>query len=149
MNKLDSVRKGAWRMLLVSRARISEKIDRELLAADVVCFDWYDVLLRLEEANGRLKMGDLANRVLTSRSGLTRLADRLEAAGLILREHCEQDRRVVFAVLTENGRKAREEAWQVYEPALIRHFGRYISEQDAAVIQNALARTLEEDRESM
>lgn len=145
MPKLDEVRKAAWRMLLVSRARLVEKIDHDLAKANVVSFDWYDVLLWLEEADGKLKMGELADRVLTSRSGLTRLVDRIEAAGYVKREHCGQDRRVVYAVLTEAGRAAREQAWTVYEPALIRHFARFLSETDAATIRDALARTLADE----
>ena len=143
MPKLDENRKAAWRMLLVARTRLVEKIDHDLAAANVVSFDWYDALLWLEEAGGKLKMGELADRVLTSRSGLTRLVDRLVAAGYIAREHCEQDRRVVYAILTEAGQAARVQAWAVYEPALVRHFGRFLSETDAITIRDALARTLE------
>jgi DNA-binding MarR family transcriptional regulator len=145
MPKLDETRKAAWRMLLMARARLVEKIDRELTAANVVSFDWYDVLLWLEEAGGKLKMGELADQVLTSRSGLTRLVDRIEAAGYIKREHCAQDRRVVYAVLTDAGLAARVEAWTIYEPALIQHFARFLSETDAATMRDALARTLEDN----
>ena len=144
MPLLDETRKAAWSMLLVSRARLVEKIDHELAAANVVSFDWYDVLLWLEEAGGKLKMGELADSVLTSRSGLTRLVDRMEAVGYVKREHCDQDRRVVYAVLTDAGRAARVQAWTVYEPALVKHFARFLSEDDAITIHDALARTLEE-----
>ena len=143
MTELDEAHKAAWSMLLLAQARLVEKIDREMTAANVVSFDWYDVLLWLEMAGGKLKMGELADRVLTSRSGLTRLVDRIVAAGYITRENCGQDRRVVYAVLTEAGRAARLQAWTVYEPALVRYFARFLSDADAITIRDALARTLE------
>ena len=141
--KLDDVRKAAWRNLLTARARIAETIDRDLAAAGVINFEWYDVLLWLEEADGgRLKMGELADRVLISRSGLTRMVDRLEAAGYLRREHCLDDRRAVYAVLTDSGRAARAAAWAVYEPLIVRYFGRHLSDTDARTMRDALARCL-------
>lgn len=130
-------------MLLTARARLVETIDRELAAAGVIAFDWYDVLLWLEEADGRLKMGELADRVLVSRSGLTRLVDRLVAEGYVRREHCAEDRRAVYAVLTDEGRAAREAAWVVYEPSIVNHFARFLSDTEAATVRDALARAVE------
>lgn len=143
MERLDETHKAAWRMLLVARTRLTEKIDQEMTEAGVINLDWYDVLLWLEESGGRLKMGELAERVLFSRSGLTRLVDRLEAAGLLKREHCSEDRRAVYAVLTEAGLVARKAAWTVYEPSIARHFARFVTGEEAAVIRDALTKAVE------
>lgn len=143
MKQLSEAHKGAWRMLLTARARLVEKMENELTNAGVVSFDWYDILLWLEEAGGRLKMGELADRVLVSRSGLTRMVDRLEAAGYLRREHCAEDRRAVYAVMTDAGLEAREAAWRIYEPAIVEHFARFLSEREATEVRDVLARTMD------
>jgi DNA-binding MarR family transcriptional regulator len=131
----------AWKGLLVAHATLVEQIDREMARADLVPLDWYDALLALEDApNQRLKMSDLADQVLLSKSGLTRLVDRLEAKGYIRREACRADRRVAYAVLTPEGLKAREASWPTYRAAIQEHFVSQLSCEEAKVIGNALAR---------
>ena len=79
----------AWAVLLTAHATLVERIEAALVAAGVPALDWYDVLWELEKADGRLRMHDLARRVVLSRSNLSRLADRLEKAGLVAREDWE------------------------------------------------------------
>jgi DNA-binding MarR family transcriptional regulator len=85
---------AAWRALLTAHADLTERIDAALRAAGVIPLRWYDALLSLYEAPGRrLRLAELARAALLSRSGLSRLVDRLEAAGLLMREPCEDDAR--------------------------------------------------------
>jgi DNA-binding MarR family transcriptional regulator len=131
----------AWKGLLLAHATLVEQIDREMAKANLLPLDWYDALLALEDAPGqKLKMSELADQVLLSKSGLTRLVDRLEAKGYIRREACRADRRVAYAVLTPEGLRAREQSWPTYRAAIQEHFASHLSEEEAKVIGDALAR---------
>jgi DNA-binding MarR family transcriptional regulator len=131
----------AWKGLLLSHATLVEQIDREMAHANLLPLDWYDALLALEDSpDQRLKMSDLADQVLLSKSGLTRLVDRLEAKGYIRREACRADRRVAYAVLTPEGLKARERSWPTYRAAIQEHFASHLSEEEAGVLGAALLR---------
>src|SRR5262245_49789131 len=94
---------AVWRGFLQAHALLVRQLDAELVAAHGLPLTWYDVLGVLDEAGGRLRMSELARAVLLSGSGATRLVDRMERAGLIVREPCEEDGRGFFAVLTEAG----------------------------------------------
>lgn len=129
---MTSAEHNAWASFFVAQGVLAKRINRELEAKGVVPLDVYDVLLQLELApNGRLKMSELAEAVLFSRSGLTRLADRLEQEGLIARVSCCNDRRAVFAELTEKGREERERAWPIYKEAIHREFAEKLEPGDA------------------
>ena len=121
-----------WRTFLAAHAAAVGRIDAELRQADLLPLEWYDVLLALEEApQQRLRMSELAQFVLLSRSGLTRLVDRLEKEGLLRREACVTDRRGAYAVLTEAGLAARERTWPTYSEGIVRHFARHVSTEEA------------------
>lgn len=81
---------------------------------------WFEVLLRLARSDGQLRMAELATQVRLSTSGLTRLIDRIEAAGLVERRHCTEDRRGSFAVLTPAGRDLLRETLPVHIDAIQR-----------------------------
>jgi len=96
---------AAWRGFLRAHAALEKSLDHELVAAHGLPLSSYEVLLLLASApQGRMRMCDLAEAVLLSRSGITRLADRLEAEGLIERVSCETDRRGLLASITDAGR---------------------------------------------
>lgn len=102
---------AAWRGFLVVHAGLVRELDRELETAHGLPLHQYEVLLVLASADGgRARMSELADRVLLSQSGLTRLVDRLERAGLVARERCEQDRRGLYARITDEGRRRFAEA---------------------------------------
>ncbi|WP_308164809.1 MarR family winged helix-turn-helix transcriptional regulator [Nonomuraea sediminis] len=104
-----------WRMLQRAQVRITRHLEAELLLAHDLPLASYDVLTQLADAPGRrLRMNDLADRVLLSRSGLTRLIDRLQRDGLVSREACESDARGLFAVLTDTGTVRLAEATPTY-----------------------------------
>jgi DNA-binding MarR family transcriptional regulator len=95
----------AWRGLLRAHSFLSKALDADLEAQHGLPLTSYEVLLHLADAaDHRIRMHDLAERVLLSRSGLTRLIDRMERDGLIRRETCPSDARGSFAVLTDEGR---------------------------------------------
>lgn len=138
----------AWKGLLFGHATLVEVIDKEMARADLLPLDWYDALLALEMSpDHKLKMSDLAEKVLLSKSGLTRLVDRLEAKGYIRREGCRADRRVAYAVLTPEGLQAREASWPTYRAAIQEHFASQLSEEEAEIIGTALMRLSDRHRE--
>lgn len=131
----------AWKGLILAHAALVELIDKEMAHANLLPLDWYDALLALEDAPGqRLKMSDLADQVLLSKSGLTRLVDRMEAKGYIRREACSADRRVAYAVLTPSGLKAREQSWPTYRAAIQEHFASKLTAEEARCIGRALSK---------
>lgn len=95
---------AAWRLFLRAHAQVTRRLEADLLAEHDLPLASYDVLVQLAEAPGRrLRMTDLADRVLLSRSGLSRLVDRLERDGLVERASCPSDARGTFGVLTAAG----------------------------------------------
>jgi DNA-binding MarR family transcriptional regulator len=120
-----------------------ERIERELVEADVIPLGWYDVLLALAEApERRLRMHELAQAIVLSRSGLTRLVDRLETAGLLHRQPAPGDRRGAFAVLTEEGLAALRQAWPVYAQGIAQHFACHLSDEEAQMLTGVFQRML-------
>jgi DNA-binding MarR family transcriptional regulator len=91
-------------------------------------------------------MHELADKTVITRSNLTRLVDRLEAAGLVKRERSEEDRRGAFAVLTAEGRAMRKKMWPVYSAAIQELFEAHVSEAEAADMAGALRRILDAAR---
>ena len=102
---------GAWRGFLRVHSALVEALDAELRASHDLSLHEYEVLLLLGEAPGaRMRMSDLAAAVLLSQSGLTRLVDRLVRSGSVERARCEEDRRGLYAALTDAGRSRLAEA---------------------------------------
>lgn len=94
----------AWRGMLRAHSAVTKALDAELEEQHEISLTSYEVLLHLEDApDGRMRMSDLASRLLLSRSGATRLVDRLERDGFITRDSCPSDARGSFAVLTPSG----------------------------------------------
>jgi DNA-binding MarR family transcriptional regulator len=85
-------------------------------------------------------MNELASAIVLSRSGLTRLVDRLEVEGLLKRERSASDRRGAFAVLTEKGVEAMRKAWPVYAKGIDEHFARFLSEEEARILTGVFQR---------
>jgi len=131
----------AWRALITANARAIEKIERALSEAGLPPLGWYDVLLELSGApDGRLRMHELARAVVLSRSGLTRLVDRLENAGLLGREPDPTDRRGSYASISDEGRTLLRRMWPVYEAGIAEHFGEHLTDEEARVVAAALGR---------
>ena len=119
----------AWRVFLNAHAAVVERIERALAEAELPPLGWYDVLWALYRApEQKLRMHELAPQVVLSRSGLVRLVDRVEAAGLVERERCLTDRRGAYAVLTPDGEAMLRRMWPVYEAAIAAFFAAPVGE---------------------
>jgi DNA-binding MarR family transcriptional regulator len=129
----------AWARLFVTSALLLESVEAALKDAKLPPLAWYDLLWILENAEGgRLRMHDLAARVVLSRYNVTRLADRMEQEGLIARERCEEDKRGAFCVLTAAGRALRKRMWPVYKGRIDACFGEHITVEEARTLAGAL-----------
>jgi DNA-binding MarR family transcriptional regulator len=139
----DPAQLAAWRLLLEAHAATTELLERELVAERGLPLSRYDVLLNLAEApGGRLRMQELSASVLLSKSGLSRLVDRMVEAGLVRRERCQDDRRGWFAVLTDQGRSALRRAAPVHLRGIHEHFARYLDPAEVEVLTAALSKVV-------
>lgn len=129
--RLDPLELGAWRGFLRVHAALFKELDAELQAEHGLPLSSYEVLLTLASAEGsELRMSEIADSVLLSRSGLTRLCDRLERDGLIERRECPTDRRGSFARLTDEGRARFRSAQVTHLAGVRRAFLDPLSEKD-------------------
>jgi DNA-binding MarR family transcriptional regulator len=130
----------AWKAFLRAQAGLIRTLDRELVAEQGLPITFFDVLAQLSAAGGRLRMSELADAVLLSRSGVTRLVDRMVRAGLVRREQCPEDRRALYATLTPEGERALAEALPVHVAGIAQHFGRHLNDEEAKTLAAALNR---------
>ena len=136
---LDDVEMHAWRSLLRAHARLLARLDAELQASQGMSVTDYGVLVQLSEVNGgRMRMSELADRLLLSPSGLTRRLDGLVAAGLVERHRCPTDRRGAFAVLTSSGRARLEAAAPDHVVQVRTHFVDRLTRRQLEVLADAL-----------
>ncbi|HEY9622429.1 MAG TPA: MarR family transcriptional regulator [Crinalium sp.] len=140
---LDNTRNSVWRLFITAHARVIDRIETNLAEAGLPSLEWYDVLLTLKEApEHRLRLSELADKVLLSRSNLTRLVDRLEKAGLLHRQPCPTDRRGTFAVLTPKGLATQKQMWPVYAEGIVDYFANHVSDSEVSVLRQILERML-------
>ena len=122
-SRLDELELDAWRGFLRTHAVVSRELDAELIADHGLSLSSYEVLLFLAGSpTGEMRMTELAQSVLLSRSGLTRLVDRLERRGLVRRESCPGDARGLNAVITDAGRDRFAEARRTHLDGVRRRF---------------------------
>src|SRR5499427_6023131 len=134
---------AAWRALLIAHSRLVPAMERDLRAAGQVSLSWYDVLLALNAAPGRrLRMSELGERAVLSRTRVSRVVGELAAAGLAERQPDEADGRSSFAALTPAGRSALRRAWPVYRQAIRRHIGARLTEAQCLQLATLLARAV-------
>jgi DNA-binding MarR family transcriptional regulator len=140
----DPQRLAAWRSFLEAHARVTDILEEELEAERDLPLTWYDVLVQLEEsADHRLRMTDLAGAVLLSKSGLTRLIDRMCGASLVERAPDPLDRRGTYVSLTTLGFDRLQDAAPVHMRGIEEHFARYLSDAETAAIHEGFRRILE------
>lgn len=138
--RAGDIRLAAW-WKLVAHARLVQRVGRDLAAATALPLGSYNVLRLLQAAPGcRLRLGELARAVHLTRSGATRLAKRLERAGLLRREEHARDRRGSFAVLTHRGREEWRRAKAVFERTVAEQFGSHLSDAEAETLNAVLGR---------
>ncbi len=130
-----------WRLFLKTHAAITRRLESELMAEEDLALASYDVLVQLAEVPGRrLRMTELAGAVLLSRSGLTRLVDRLVRDELVTREPCEDDARGTFAVLTPAGLARLREASRVHLRGVQEHMTSRLDEDELRQLAALLTR---------
>jgi DNA-binding MarR family transcriptional regulator len=135
----------AWRRFLRAHALVTRRLEGDLLAEQRMPLASYDVLVQLVEApERRLRMSELAERVLLSRSGLTRLVDRLEREGLVRREACDEDARGLFTVLTDHGLTRLREASPVHLHGIAEHAVGRLDDDEAAALAGLLAKMIDD-----
>jgi DNA-binding MarR family transcriptional regulator len=128
-----------WRVFLESSYALIDILDAELQEEAELNLRWYDVLVNLEEAERPVRMNELAARILASKSGLTRVIDRMEDAGMVQRRRPPHDRRCVEVVMTPTGGEALQAARRVHRRGIQEHFAQHLDEQQFAALRDVLA----------
>jgi DNA-binding MarR family transcriptional regulator len=130
-NLLTREELGAWRGLLRVHAALTKELDAELTSEHDLPLSSYEVLLLLcDSPEGRMRMSDLADGALLSRSGLTRLVDRMERDGLLRRVRCEDDQRGYFAEITDDGREVFARARKTHLDGVRERFLNHLSSEE-------------------
>src|SRR4051794_41680441 len=127
----------AWRLYFESALALVDVLDAELESDAGIPLRWYDVLVHLEETPDGLRMNELAERILYSKSGFTRVVDPLEEAGLVRRVRPENDRRSILVVLTDKGRNTMDDARRHHRRGIEEHFLRHLSDSDIKALTRA------------
>ena len=130
----------AWRGVLFASERVLRIADPALVEDVGFPLIWMDVLAQLHDApEHQLRMAELQDRSLFTRSGMTRLIDRMEAAGLVARQPVAGDRRGVLVVLTPAGEQRHQEAFEAHLPVIEREFARRLTPAQQRAVADALA----------
>jgi DNA-binding MarR family transcriptional regulator len=137
-----SVKGRAWRALIVGYGRLSQRLDEALQRETGLELRTYDVLLHVSEGEGGRRMGELAEAVVMSKSGLTALVDRLEGNGLLERRPDPTDRRATRICLTAEGAAAYEAAAARHREIVHELFFEHVTPDEAATMHTALERVL-------
>jgi DNA-binding MarR family transcriptional regulator len=129
---------GAWRSLLHAHATLMRQLERDLEAETGLALADFDVLAQLALAGGELRMTELANRALISRSGMTRRVARLLDQGLVRRATIEADARGVQVALTDAGVARLTETAPVHARGIAKYFVSQLQDEELAVLERAL-----------
>lgn len=141
------MRLEAWRALLLAHNTAVRAIEADVQRAGTVPLTWYDVLLELRAAGASgLRMQELSDRVVLSRTRVSRLADEMAKAGLVRKQHDDGDKRVVWAIITPEGEQALRDTAPTYLRGIQRHFSAHLSDEEAQVLAAALLRVARGDR---
>jgi DNA-binding MarR family transcriptional regulator len=120
---------------------VLDVLETELQRERDLPLSWYDVLLHLSEApGGRLRMRQLAARLVITQGGVMRLIHRMQAAGLVTRAACESDGRGTYAVLTDQGHEVLRKAAPVHLRGVQEHFLGQLEAQEVEVLRVAMGR---------
>lgn len=127
-----------WRLFFESGLALQSVLDTELEHQTGIQLRWYDVLVQLEESPQGIPMSELAARILHSKSGFTRLVDRMEQAGLVSRVRPEHDRRTILVTLTANGTATMQRARRYHRDGIERHFSQHLTDNEIKTLTRAL-----------
>ncbi|MFI5281951.1 MAG: MarR family winged helix-turn-helix transcriptional regulator [Candidatus Dormibacterales bacterium] len=137
MSSPSPERLQAWRLFFESALALQDVLDTELEQAVGISQRWYDVLVHLDEAPEGIRMNELAERILYSKSGFTHVVDRMEEGGLVRRVRPAHDRRSILVVLTAAGTKKLGEARRHHRHGIERHFSQHLTDADIKVLTRA------------
>lgn len=139
LTRPEALWNDAWRGVLFASSRVLRIAELDLIDREGFPLTWLDVLAQLYDAPGNgLRMQELGERSLFTRSGLTRLVDRIEAAGLVRREPVPGDRRGIRVVLTPEGRRRHDEAFVHHMRLIEREFGSRLTPDQQKAVADAL-----------
>lgn len=134
---------AAWRALLLAQNAVLKAIEADLAAAGQIPLTWYDVLLELNAApQRRLRIQQLADRVVLSRTRVSRLVDELVTTGLVERLPDPADGRASLASITRQGRAALRKAAPVYLAGIERYFTRHLGQKEKQTLTAALGKVI-------
>jgi DNA-binding MarR family transcriptional regulator len=136
----------AWLALTRTHARLWDQVEAQMRRASGLTMPRYDVLMQLENAGGRLGLTDLAEAVVLSPSGLSKLLDRMSEAGLVTREPDADDARSTFATITPTGRALVRRARKAHHTFLQEAFGDALAAPDTASLVRIMNRIDERSR---
>jgi DNA-binding MarR family transcriptional regulator len=139
---IEDPRFAAFYGLLVVEWRVSERLDAELQGRTGISLSRLELLMQLHFKDGRRRMSDLADALLLSRGGATRLVARAEEDGLVRREIPHDDRRATYAVLTKAGEEAAERGYPAYLEIVQSLFHDFVSDEEAEVLVRVWDRVL-------
>ncbi len=131
-----------WRAMLLAHNRSLRAIENDLKAAGVIPLNWYDVLLELKAADEGLRMQELSERVVLSRTRVSRLVDELEAKDLVTRHPHPEDGRATLAKITKDGATALRAAAPIYLDGIERHFTAHLTSTEQRSITKGLSRVV-------
>jgi len=138
----------AWRGLLFAHAKVVRALEADLIEQHDLPLTWFDLLSRIKQAPGqRLRMHQLEEASLFTRSGITGLADRLEKAGFVRRKRSADDRRGVYLAITQAGIDKIDEVWPDHELSIQNHFGKYLDPESAKALQAVTEKILNPNAE--
>jgi DNA-binding MarR family transcriptional regulator len=137
----DACRVAAWMALLDAHSRLTGRLEAELERGHGIILAEYEVLYRLSQAREqRLRLHELTAHTRMTKSGVSRLVDRMQQRGLISTERCPSDRRGAFAVITQEGRAVFRRAAALHLRGVQDHFGRHLDDDEAAALRVTLER---------
>ena len=132
-----------WRDLLRVTTTIHARVSEDLVGGAGITPEEVELLMRLRRApQERLRMVEVSRSLLLSKAGVTRLIDKLEQQGLVRRASCHDDRRVVYATLTERGREVFGETGPIMAAAAVAHLSRHLGAQEIAAMRRGLGKVL-------
>ena len=135
----------AWIQLHRTHRQLLEAVAAELKSHDLPPLDWYDVLLELRRAESTgLRQFEIGEKILLSKHNLSRLIDRLQNQGLVVREICEEDGRGNRIKITAQGEQVLKQTWPVYGQAIQRQIGDRLSQKETAQLAELLNKLLED-----
>lgn len=139
--KWSETEASAWIGLVQAQQSLIDKVEQELKKKGFPQLSWYDVLWELESAEaGRLRLNDLGKKVLLDKYNVTRLVQKLEKQGLVVRDPCPKDGRGITATITQKGKKLRKKMWPIYEEVVRENFLCKFNKKELKELKNFVER---------